>query len=218
MRALNIPTPITLCSSILAAARATSFCAVGVGKASASGLRTTSPIGTSRTEFTSLRCEGLPSPMDTQADRPDPQAVAAQIAAEIRALPVVSTPAVRAIRRRYSQALKGAAGPFMLDLGRELAGRYGYRWVAYELIAAHRAAYGSLGAAHLEELGQGMEDWGAVDGLARTLSGPAWRDGLLADEVIHRWARSGDRWWRRAALVSTVALNMRSHGGRGDTA
>ena len=31
-----------------------------------------------------------------------------------------------------------------------------------------------------------------------------------------KWAGSSDRWWRRAALVSTVALNMRSQGGQGD--
>jgi 3-methyladenine DNA glycosylase AlkD len=43
-----------------------------------------------------------------------------------------------------------------------------------------------------------------------------WRDGLVSDELIHHWAQSEDRWWRRAALVSTVALNIRSHGGRGD--
>ncbi len=28
--------------------------------------------------------------------------------------------------------------------------------------------------------------------------------------------RSHDRWWRRVALVSTVALNMRTYGGTGD--
>jgi len=154
--------------------------------------------------------------MDTQANQPTPQAIAAAIVAEIRALPVETTPAVRAVRRRYSAALKQAIGPFVLDVAHVLLDRSGTRWVAYELIAAHPGAYGSLGAAQLEELGQGMAGWGDVDSFARILSGPAWRDGLLPGEVIHRWARSGDRWWRRAALVSTVALNVRSQGGSGD--
>jgi 3-methyladenine DNA glycosylase AlkD len=45
---------------------------------------------------------------------------------------------------------------------------------------------------------------------------PAWRDGQVPDELIHRWAVSPDLWWRRAALVSTVAFNVRSQGGKGD--
>jgi 3-methyladenine DNA glycosylase AlkD len=68
----------------------------------------------------------------------------------------------------------------------------------------------------LEALGEGMDSWWSVDSFARTLSGPAWLRGQVADGRILRWARSEDRWWRRAALVSTVALNMRSHGGTGD--
>ena len=40
--------------------------------------------------------------------------------------------------------------------------------------------------------------------------------GQISDTVIHRWARSEDYWWRRTALVSTVALNTRSQGGYGD--
>ena len=40
--------------------------------------------------------------------------------------------------------------------------------------------------------------------------------GQISDTVIHRWARSEVFWWRRTALVSTVALNTRSQGGYGD--
>lgn len=58
--------------------------------------------------------------------------------------------------------------------------------------------------------------WGDVDVFAGYVSGPAWRVGRLKDSHIHRWARSKDRWWRRAALVSTVALNRKSIGGTGD--
>jgi 3-methyladenine DNA glycosylase AlkD len=154
--------------------------------------------------------------MGTQADRPDLRALAAEIMAEIRALPVRNTPSVRAVRRRYSRALAGAGADLILDLARELRSTYGQHWVAYELIAAHPAAFRSLEAADLEALGQGIDSWSRVDSFARTLSGPAWRDGLVDDALIHDWARSGDRWWRRAALVSTVALNVRSRGGMGD--
>ncbi|HEX8673059.1 MAG TPA: DNA alkylation repair protein [Longimicrobium sp.] len=91
------------------------------------------------------------------------------------------------------------------------------RFVAYELVSQHRPALRSLGAGELERLGRGMASWIAVDTFGCYLSGPAWREGQVADEVIHGWAASPDRWWRRAALVSTIGLNNRARGGRGDT-
>jgi 3-methyladenine DNA glycosylase AlkD len=35
--------------------------------------------------------------------------------------------------------------------------------------------------------------------------------------MVHAWAASPDGCWRRAALVSTVALNAKARGGGGDT-
>jgi len=81
----------------------------------------------------------------------------------------------------------------------------------------HRKTFESLGEKEIEEFGEGMNNWGAVDTFARRLSGPVWLRGQISDELVHKWARSEDRWWRRAALVNTVALNVRSHGGYGDT-
>jgi 3-methyladenine DNA glycosylase AlkD len=144
--------------------------------------------------------------------------IAAQFDAEICALPVRNTPSARAVRRRYTRAFKNASPAFVLDLARELIGVYGYRSLAYELIRYHREAFRRIGASELEELGQGINSWWTVDGFARTLAGPAWLQGQVSDELIQRWARAEDRWWRRAALVSTVALNVRSRGGKGDTA
>lgn len=146
----------------------------------------------------------------------NPKEVASEIDAEIRALPLRNTPNERAIRRKYSRLLKQASPEFILDVARALLKGYGYRGLAYELIANHRAALQRIGEAELEELGQGINSWWSVDSFARTLAGPAWLRGQVSDELIGRWARSEDRWWRRAALVSTVALNVRSHGGRGD--
>jgi 3-methyladenine DNA glycosylase AlkD len=146
----------------------------------------------------------------------DVKRLAGQMDAEIRALPVRNTPNVRAIRRRYSKMLEAAGARFVVDLARELVREYGYRGTAYELIESHRGAFQSLKQAAVEELGRGINSWWAVDSFARTLAGPAWRDGLLPDALIYRWAGSEDRWWRRAALVCTVALNVRSRGGRGD--
>ena len=146
----------------------------------------------------------------------DAKTVASEIDAKIRALPHRNTPGVRAVRRKYSRMLKQTSAEFMLELARILFKDYGCRWVTYELIQNHRAAFQRIGEAELEEFGQGIDSWWTVDAFARTLSGPAWLQRQVSDETIRRWAGSEDRWWRRVALVSTVALNMRSHGGQGD--
>jgi 3-methyladenine DNA glycosylase AlkD len=142
--------------------------------------------------------------------------VAAEIHRRVQSLPVKNTPNVRCVRREFSRLLRGESGRLVLDVATALRSEYGYRWIPYELILAHKGALALLGERELEELGQGLDSWWSVDSFARILSGPAWRDGLIGDGVILRWAGSPDKWWRRAALVSTVALNVKSHGGKGD--
>lgn len=138
-----------------------------------------------------------------------------EIDLRIRALPEQSTQPVRRVRREFSKRLQGEAPEDVLALGEALIDRH--RWVGYELIANHPTAMQLLDAAKVERLARGMDSWWSVDALARIIAGPAWREGLLADDVIRHWAESDSRWWRRAALVSTVALNDRSRGGTGDT-
>ena len=154
--------------------------------------------------------------MDQPLDNYHPREIASKLNAEIRALPVRNTPNVRAIRRKYSRMLKRTSPEFMFELARILFQEYGHRWVAYELLRGHRMVFKRIGEAELEEFGQGIDSWWTVDAFARTLSGPAWLKGQVSDELIRRWAHSEDLWWRRVALVSTVALNIRSHGGKGD--
>lgn len=91
------------------------------------------------------------------------------------------------------------------------------RQVAYDLLWRHRGAIEALQPADLGLLGRGMDNWASVDAFSCEVSGPAWRLGRIDDPRVHRWARSPDRWWRRAALVSTVPLNLKSRGGAGDT-
>ena len=154
---------------------------------------------------------------DTQLfDLNDARSIASEIDTKIRALPIKNTPNGRSIRRRYTQLVKHAKPEFMFNLARELLEHYGHRWLVYELIHAHRAAFQSIGENELEEFGRGMNSWWSVDSFARTLAGPAWLNGQVPDTLFHKWAHSEDRWWRRAAIVSTVALNVRSQGGGGD--
>jgi 3-methyladenine DNA glycosylase AlkD len=143
-----------------------------------------------------------------------PDTLAAEIDREIRALPAQGVQPIRAVRRAWSRRLRAAPPEAVVAVALALVDRQ--RWVAYELVYSHPGGPGSLGVAEVERLGRGLRDWGAVDAFGCCVSGPAWRRGALADEVIQRWAASPDRWWRRAALVSTVPLNLRSRGGTGD--
>lgn len=147
----------------------------------------------------------------------NPKDIAAQIDSEIKNLSPRNTPNVRAIRRKYSDLIKQADPQYVLDLAYQLIFKYGYRGAAYELIVNHKSTYRGLDEAQIGVLGQGIDSWWSVDSFARIISGPAWHDDLISDAPIHKWARSKDRWWRRAALVSTVAFNVKTHGGTGDT-
>ena len=145
-----------------------------------------------------------------------PAAVAARLDADIDALPVKKTAAFRTVRRRYSRELADAEPALILALAHELIDNYRRRWIAYELVREHDATFQQLNREQLEALGGGIHSWSTVDSFGRTLSGPAWLAGNISDDVIRTWAHSDDLWWRRAALVSTVALNTRSRGGYGD--
>lgn len=141
-----------------------------------------------------------------------------EITVTLEGLLVVNTNTIRQIRREFSTRLRSASSQFVIQLASRLLRRreMAYRIVAYELIHYHTVALRSLKGKELERLGKGLDSWGAVDMFACYLAGPAWRQEQVSDDLIGRWARSEDRWWRRAALVSTVPLNSRSRGGKGD--
>jgi 3-methyladenine DNA glycosylase AlkD len=145
-----------------------------------------------------------------------------KIAEEIRtvfsALPDSSVPSVRPVRREFSKRLARVNAQQVIELALGLLDEPGIRWMAYELVHYHQPALASLDEEVLEQFGRGMDSWDAVDPFALYLAGPAWRERQVPDSLIHRWASSQSRWWRRAALVSTVALNTRARGGTGDVA
>ena len=148
----------------------------------------------------------------------------AQLAAEIRArlsaLPSPGPPEIRAVRREFSRRIHTAQPEFVLQLALHLLqpNPETLRYFAYELVANHRAAFAQLNLNDLLRLGIGLNSWFSVDCFAIYLSGPMWAQGNLSTETIAQWAQSEDRWWRRAALVSTVPLNVQARGGSGDAA
>lgn len=143
-----------------------------------------------------------------------------EIVLRFDALSEKRTAAIRSLRKEYSRRLNDAPAKTVLDLSRRLMERSStiYRFFAAELIHYHNEAFRRVDAGEVERLGKGMASWGDVDIFAYYLSGPAWRNRQIPDRVVAGWARDQSIWWRRAALVSTVPLNSKAHGGTGDTA
>ena len=152
-------------------------------------------------------------------DAANAAAIVAAVHADLARLTSWDAAGLRAVRRRHSQLLKHAPATSVLAAAHALAsqGTFECRFMAYELILHHRAALASLRAREVMALGRGINGWAAVDTFALYVAGPAWRGGQLSDAVVQRWTRSRDRWWRRAALVATVALNSKARGGSGDS-
>jgi 3-methyladenine DNA glycosylase AlkD len=142
-------------------------------------------------------------------------ALADEIDGRIRALPLRTTESIRGIRREFSKRLRVVPAAEVLAVADALV--HTHRWVGYELLYCHPGGVAALGLDDVERLGRGLSSWGDVDAFGRYVSGPAWQLRRIPDEAVHRWAAATDRWWRRAALVSTVPLNLRAAGGTGDT-
>ncbi|HJX91778.1 MAG TPA: DNA alkylation repair protein [Pyrinomonadaceae bacterium] len=141
-----------------------------------------------------------------------------EINERLRSLHPLTVPSARGLRREYSKRIATLPPAAVMKLACRMLQRPGIfpRFVAYELVQHHRPTAASLNAKRLESLGRGIDSWGAVDTFACYLSGPAWREHLVPESLITKWARSKDRWWRRAAVVSTVPLNNSARGGSGD--
>jgi 3-methyladenine DNA glycosylase AlkD len=144
-----------------------------------------------------------------------PQELADELDERLCALAVPTTQSIRAIRREFSKRVRNWTGEAVLLASLALVERH--RWVAYELVYHHPSGLSRLDAETVIELGGRLDSWGAVDAFGRYISGPAWQQDVVSDAFIQSWAGSPDHWWRRAALVSTVPLNLRAAGGTGDT-
>jgi 3-methyladenine DNA glycosylase AlkD len=121
-----------------------------------------------------------------------------------------STPVLRAIRKDISRQLHSCDRALIIEAALSLIDRGKvHRFIPYELVQKHSAAMANISWTEVEQLGAGMGSWSEVDSFGYSISGPAWATDRISDVKIKAWAKSPDRWWRRAALVSTLALNGR---------
>lgn len=136
-----------------------------------------------------------------------------EIHARLNLLKPPYTAAAREIRRDVSRQIAKEASAIVIQLALHLLDDKSdlLRAFTYELVSHHKLTSEQLALDDLQRLGRGLNSWVSVDCFATYLSGPMWAQGKLPDKTISTWARSPDRWRRRTALVSTVALSRRGN-------
>ena len=142
--------------------------------------------------------------------------LSAMISARVAGSPDCSIATLRPVRRQLSRELREEDPVAFTKAALRLVADHNVpRWFTYELVN-HHPALALLTVEEVETLGRGIDNWGDVDAFGCYIAGPAFREDQLTLDDLRRWAASEDRWWRRAALVSTVPLNNTARGGRGD--
>lgn len=131
----------------------------------------------------------------------------------------IKGPAMKILLKEWWTELKILDPEKLIDLAKELVQTriFECNQVAFELLWKNKAALKLLKLNDLVILGKNMDNWATTDTFSIMLSGWAWRENQICDADILFWLESENRWWRRTAVVSTVALNLRSRGGTGDT-
>jgi 3-methyladenine DNA glycosylase AlkD len=131
----------------------------------------------------------------------------------------VGAPHLRKVVREVRREIKGQDARAALAVARAVVAQKTLegRQAAYEILVGHPGALETLSTRDVEALGKGMDNWMSVDGFSCFVAGRAWNLRRISDRDVLRWAQSKDRWWRRAAVASTVPLNLPSRGGEGDT-
>ncbi len=89
--------------------------------------------------------------------------------------------------------------------------------MAYELFGKTPKRLAQLKQTDVLQLGRNLDNWASVDTYSCYITGVCWRNGVLSDTDIQNCLDSPNRWWRRVAVVSTVGLNQKIRGGKGDT-
>ncbi|MFO7671877.1 MAG: DNA alkylation repair protein [Bacteroidales bacterium] len=159
----------------------------------------------------------------------------------IETLQEMSTPVRQELSKHYfttSQQVLGVTNPQIKEVIRAVRGRFKTwnekQWItlckalvlkdifecqviAYEMIGRDRMLLNALHEEDLAALWRNLDNWASVDHFAVGIYGVLWGKGVVRDHHIGNLLRSENFWDRRVALVSTVALNLKSRGGKGDS-
>ncbi len=131
----------------------------------------------------------------------------------------VRAPDERILLKEWWSEIKDWSPEKLIAFAKELVDTRNFEanGVAFELLWKNKVALKMLTLTDLEYLGKNIDNWATTDSFSVMISGWVWRNRQITDDDVLNWLKSESRWWRRAAVVSTVALNLKSRGGTGDT-
>ena len=131
----------------------------------------------------------------------------------------VSNPEIRAVIKETRKKHGPGEPAEWIDLCKSLVatGVFECQGIAFELIGRDRKLLDALTYNDLSALGKNLDNWASVDLYSVGIFGVLWRKGVVRDNHIYALLGSDNFWDRRVAVVSTVALNLKSRGGIGDT-
>jgi len=130
----------------------------------------------------------------------------------------VTNPNSKIILNELKSLTKHFSGREKIDLANKLCETeiFECQHIALEYLGKDKKALSELLKEDVVNLMTNMDNWVSVDCYAGYILGYAWREGIVSTNHIKQIYNSKNFWFRRIALVSTVALNQKARGGKGD--
>jgi len=130
----------------------------------------------------------------------------------------VTVPNVKLVLKELQKGSKGLEPHDKIQLAKDLVRTniFECNQLALEYLGLEKEALISLSKSDLSDLSVNLDNWVLVDTFSLSISGALWREQKITIEDIKEYLSQDDLWLNRVAVVSTVALNLKARGGKGD--